>query len=74
MMTMAITRKRMHVVMIMSDSSKLEGTLIIEGYTRLSDVINNKSKDFLVLLDFNTQVHIVNKQHIIQIMEMGEMD
>ncbi|BAP56174.1 hypothetical protein THII_1877 [Thioploca ingrica] len=71
---MAITRKRMHVVMIMSDSSKLEGTLIIEGYTRLSDVINNKSKDFLVLLDFNTQVHIVNKQHIIQIMEMGEMD
>lgn len=71
---MAITRKRMHVVMIMSDNSKLEGTLIIEGYTRLSDVINNKTKDFLVLLDFNTQVHIVNKQHIIQIMEMGEMD
>lgn len=71
---MAITRKRMHVVMIMSDSSKLEGTLIIEGYTRLSDVINNKTKDFLVLLDFNTQVHIVNKQHIIQIMELGEMD
>ena len=71
---MAITRKRMHVVMIMSDSSKLEGTLIIEGYTRLSDVINNKTKDFVVLLDFNTQVHIVNKQHIIQIMEIGEMD
>ncbi len=71
---MTITRKRMHVMIIMSDSSKLEGTLIIEGYTRLSDVINNKSKDFIVLLDFDNQVHIVNKQHIIQIMELGEID
>ena len=71
---MTITRKRMHVMIITSDSSKLEGTLIIEGYTRLSDVINNKSKDFIVLLDFDNQVHIVNKQHIIQIMELGEID
>ncbi|NJO16323.1 MAG: hypothetical protein HC877_11405 [Thioploca sp.] len=71
---MTITRKRMHVMIIMSDSSKLEGTLIIEGYTRLSDVINNKSKDFIVLLDFDNQIHIVNKQHIIQIMELGEID
>jgi hypothetical protein len=73
MITMSITRKKIHVVIIMSDSSKLEGTLIIEGYTRLSDVINNKSKDFIVLVDFDNQVHITNKQHIIQIMEMGEI-
>jgi hypothetical protein len=58
----------------MSDSSRLEGTLVIEGYTRLSDVINNKNKDFIVLLDFDNQVHITNKQHIIQIMEMGEVN
>ena len=71
---MSITRKKIHVVIIMSDGSKLEGTLIIEGYTRLSDVINNKSKDFIVLLDFDNRVHITNKQQIIQIMEMGEVD
>ena len=71
---MSITRKKIHVVIIMSDSSKLEGTLVIEGYTRLSDVINNKSKDFIVLLDFDNQVHITNKQQIIQIIEMGEVD
>lgn len=71
---MTITRKKMHVVIIMSDSSRLEGTLMIEGYTRLSDVINNKNKDFIVLLDFDNQVHITNKQHIIQIMEMGEVN
>ena len=71
---MSITRKKIHVVIIMSDNSKLEGTLVIEGYTRLSDVINNKSKDFIVLLDFDNQIHIVNKQHIIQIMELGEID
>jgi hypothetical protein len=58
----------------MSDGSKLEGTLIIEGYTRLSDVINNKSKDFIVLLDFDNRVHITNKQQIIQIIEMGEVE
>lgn len=71
---MSITRKKIHVVIVMSDGSKLEGTLIIEGYTRLSDVINNKSKDFIVLLDFDNRVHITNKQQIIQIMEMGEVD
>lgn len=73
-MTMATTRKSMHVMMTMSDGSKLEGYLTIEGYTRLSDVINNNNKDFLILLDINTQVHIVNKQHIIQIMERDEID
>lgn len=71
---MSITRKKIHVVIVMSDGSKLEGTLIIEGYTRLSDVINNKSKDFIVLLDFDNRVHITNKQQIIQIIEMGEVE
>ena len=74
MIIMSITRKKIHVVIVMSDGSKLEGTLIIEGYTRLSDVINNKSKDFIVLLDFDNRVHITNKQQIIQIIEMGEVE
>ncbi len=71
---MAIARKKMHVVMVMSDGSKLEGAVIIDSNTRLSDVVNNKSKDFIVLLDYDNEVHITNKQHIVQIMELGEMD
>lgn len=60
--------------MVMSDGSKLEGAVIIDSNTRLSDVVNNKSKDFIVLLDYDNEVHITNKQHIVQIMELGEMD
>jgi hypothetical protein len=67
------TQKKLHVVMNMSDGSKREGTVLIDRNSRLSDVLNKADKNFVVLLDFENEVHITNKRHIIDVVELGEV-
>ncbi|OUD12328.1 hypothetical protein [Thioflexithrix psekupsensis] len=69
---MTLTRKKVHVSIQISNGAHLQGTMIIERDTRLSDVFNNLKKDFIVVTDNGRQPHIVNKRHIIQIMELPE--
>jgi hypothetical protein len=69
---MTLTRKKVHVSIQISNGSHLQGTMIIERDTRLSDVFNNLKKDFIVVTDNGYQPHIVNKRHIIQIMELPD--
>jgi hypothetical protein len=70
--TMTLTRKKVHVSIQISNGEHLEGTMIIERDSRLSDVFNNLKKDFIVVTDETRQPHIVNKGHIIQILELPE--
>jgi len=69
---MTLTRKRVHVLMRVSDGSELEGTVVIDRTTRLSDVLNKGDKDFIALNDYENQVHIINKHHIIKVMEITD--
>lgn len=69
---MAITslvRKNVHVIISMSNSSVLKGVLTIERSERLSDMLNKSDKHFLALVDDDNKVHLVNRQHIVEIME-----
>ena len=59
--------------MIMSNQTQLEGTVFIESAVRLSDVLNYRDKNFIVLLDQHEEVHIINKKHIIEVKELGEV-
>lgn len=59
--------------MHLSNNSRLEGVVFIENAVRLSDVLNHRDKNFIVLLDHKEGIHIVNKQHIVEVMEIGEM-
>lgn len=69
---MTLTRKKVHVSIQISNGAHLAGTMIIERDSRLSDVFNNLKKDFIVVTDNTRQPHIVNKRHIIQILELPE--
>lgn len=69
---MALTRKKIYVSIQISNGSHLIGTMVIERDSRLSDVFNNFKKDFIVLTDQYGKPHIINKRHIIQIMEEPE--
>jgi len=70
----ALTRKKIHVSIQISNGEHLNGTMIIERDTRLSDVFNNLKKDFVVLTDLEGQAHIINKRHIVQISEAPDDD
>lgn len=52
----------------------LQGTVVIEKNTRLSDTMNNLNKDFIVLIDYEDKGHIINKTHIVQIMENEDLE
>jgi len=71
---MGLTRRDIHVVMTISDGSILEGTLVIERNTRLSDVLNKSDKEFIVLSDYESTAHIINKHHIIKLIEIPSDD
>ncbi len=69
---MAITslvRKNVHVIISMSNGAVLKGVLTIERSERLSDMLNKSDKHFLALVDDDNKVHLVNRQHIVEIME-----
>jgi len=73
-MAMSLTRKDVHVEMKLSDGSLLKGTLVIERTSRLSDVLNKHDKSFIVLSDYDSNCHIVNKQHIIKVLEVESLE
>ena len=64
-----LVRKPVRVSVMVSDGSMLDGFIIISRNTRLSDVLNNNKKEFIVLLDEDKTPHILNKHHIIKITE-----
>ncbi|MDM8559237.1 hypothetical protein [Candidatus Parabeggiatoa sp. HSG14] len=69
---MSLTRKNVHVEVKLVDGSILKGTLVIERSTRLSDTLNKFNKDFIVLSDYEKTHHIINKKHIIKVLEEVE--
>jgi sRNA-binding regulator protein Hfq len=68
----SLTRKKVHVEMYISNGTMLKGALVIDRTTRLSDMLNNLKKEFIVLLDPDNRAHMINKQHIVKIIELSE--
>ncbi|MCV6637197.1 hypothetical protein [Candidatus Albibeggiatoa sp. nov. NOAA] len=70
----SLTRKNVHVTMHLVNGENLKGTVVIEKTARLSDTMNNLNKDFIVLIDYEDKGHIINKSHIVQIMENEDLE
>ncbi|WP_353571230.1 hypothetical protein [Candidatus Albibeggiatoa sp. nov. BB20] len=70
----SLTRKTIHVTMHLINGEILKGTVVIEKTLRLSDTMNKLSKDFMVLIDYEDKGHIINKTHIVQIMENEDLE
>jgi hypothetical protein len=73
-MAMSLTRKDVHVEMKLIDGSLIKGTLVIERTSRLSDVLNKHDKNFIVLSDYDSHCHIINKQQIIKVVEVESLE
>ena len=71
---MSLTRKDVHVEITLVDGPALKGTLVVERSTRLSDMLNHHDKDFIVLSDYNDEHHIINKQHIVEVVEIESLE
>jgi len=71
---MSLTRRDVHVEMLLINSSVLNGTLVIERTARLSDTLNKLDKNFIVLADYEGVYHIINKQHIIKVVEIESIE
>jgi hypothetical protein len=74
MATNTSIRKEVNVVLLLSNSITLVGTVVIDRTTRFSDVLNKTSKDFIVVKDTEKKMHIVNKHHIIEVTEVEEVE
>jgi hypothetical protein len=71
----SLTRKDVHVeITLIKGDENLKGTMVIERTSRLSDVLNNPQKTFLVLLDYEGVHHIINKQHIVKAIEIESIE
>jgi hypothetical protein len=70
----SIVRKDVHVVMNLIDGSILKGTMVVDRTIRLSDMLNNHNKDFLVLTDYEDTHHIINKRHILKVVEIDSVE
>ena len=64
-----IAWKSIDVTIKMINEKSIKGNLVIPRDSRLSDVLNNSKKQFLVLSDEMDQNYMLNKQHIIQVTE-----
>jgi hypothetical protein len=71
---MSLTRKNVHVEMTLVNRTNLKGTLVIDRTTRLSDTLNKHDKEFIVLSDYEGICHIINKQHIIKVVEIESIE
>ena len=71
---MSLTRKDVHVEMTLINNAVLNGTLVIERTARLSDTLNKHDKNFIVLSDYEGVYHIINKQHIIKVVEIESVE
>lgn len=71
---MSLTRKDTHVMATLIDGSLLKGILVVDRSLRLSDMLNQHDKDFIVLTDYEQTAHIINKRHIIKIVEIESLE
>ncbi|EDN67996.1 hypothetical protein BGP_2524 [Beggiatoa sp. PS] len=71
---MSLTRKDVHVEITLIDGDVLKGTLVIERSIRLSDMLNKHEKDFIVLSDYEDEHHIINKKHIVEVVEIESLE
>jgi len=71
---MSLTRKDVHVEITLIDGDILKGTLVIERSIRLSDMLNKHEKDFIVLSDYEDEHHIINKKHIVEVVEIESLE
>lgn len=71
---MSLTRKDVHVEMSIIDGSILKGTMVIERTCRLSDTLNKHDKEFVVLSDYDDNHHIINKRHIVRVVEIDSLE
>ncbi len=69
-MTSSPVRKDVHVILNLIDGSVLKGTMVIDRTIRLSDMLNNHNKDFIVLTDYENTHHIINKRHLLKAVEV----
>ncbi len=66
----AVGMRKVSVDMTLLDGSVLKGTVVVIGRTaRLSDTLNNPEKEFIVLSDNKNNHHMVNKRHILKVLE-----
>ncbi|MDM8559236.1 hypothetical protein [Candidatus Parabeggiatoa sp. HSG14] len=71
---MSLTRKDVHIEMTLVDGSILKGTMVVDRTTRLSDMLNKHEKDFIVLSDYEDNHHIINKHHILKVVEVESLE
>jgi hypothetical protein len=64
-----IPRQSVHVIMTLSDSRNLSGEIQIDLDSRLSDFMNRPEK-FIIIKDKDQSLKIVNKNHIIEVIEL----
>ncbi|OQW90611.1 MAG: hypothetical protein BWK79_19350 [Beggiatoa sp. IS2] len=69
-----LMRRGVNVEIVLSDGSILTGSIMIDRNIRLSDSLNNRDKYFIVLVDQEKQAQIVNKRHIVKMMEIQKVD
>jgi hypothetical protein len=71
---MSLTRKDVHVELTLTEGSVLKGTMVIERTSRLSDTLNKRDKDFIVLTDYEENHHMINKRNIIKVVEIEHLE
>jgi hypothetical protein len=69
-----LTRKDVHVIIYLIDATILKGTVVVDRNLRLSDMLNNHNKTFIVLTDYQSTHHILNKRHIIKVIEVDSLE
>jgi len=70
----SLIRKDTHVIMNLVDGSVLRGTMTVDRTIRLSDMLNNHNKDFIVLTGYDNAHHIINKRHILKVVEVESVE
>jgi hypothetical protein len=65
----AIPRQSVHVIITLSDSRNLSGEIQIDLNSRLSDFMNQPER-FIILRDKDNSMKIINKDHIIEVIEL----
>ena len=64
-----IPRQSVHAIITLSDSRNLSGEIQIDLDSRLSDFMNLPER-FIIIKDKDQSLKIVNKDHIIEVIEL----
>ena len=65
----SIPRQSVHVIITLSDSRNLSGEIQIDLDSRLSDFMNLPER-FIIIKDKDQSLKIVNKNHLIEVIEL----